>query len=309
MNDTSPNDRLAAHERLSTGALAAWARRCATHPWRVVGTWIGIIVLLIVLVATIGGTLRDEFTIPGSDTQKRDRPDQGRVRQQAGLGAQHRLRRAARAAARHARAQGGDRGGGREAQAHRVQAEERQGPAWSASTTRSVPTDVLEERPHRLRRGAVQQGDHPGATRSRSSTSRTPSARRRSSPRASRPSTTARPSQPPIKQGLPELLGFLAAIIVLLIVFRTFVAMLIPILLAHHGAGDRVPPALHPRRADRHQHDHADPRLDDRPRRRHRLLALHRHALQAAAPRRPLADGRGRRGRRRRRAARCSSPA
>ena len=62
--------RRAAHERLSTGALAQWARACATHPWRVVGGWVGIVVLLVVLVATVGGSLRDEFEIPGSDTQK-----------------------------------------------------------------------------------------------------------------------------------------------------------------------------------------------------------------------------------------------
>src|SRR3954468_1567814 len=62
--------RRAAHERLSTGALARWARACATHPWRVVFSWIGIIVVLIALVATIGGGLRDKFEIPGSDTQK-----------------------------------------------------------------------------------------------------------------------------------------------------------------------------------------------------------------------------------------------
>ena len=37
---------------------------------------------------------------------------------------------------------------------------------------------------------------------------------------------------PPIQQGTPELLGLLAAILVLLVVFRTFVAMLIPIVLA-----------------------------------------------------------------------------
>ena len=37
---------------------------------------------------------------------------------------------------------------------------------------------------------------------------------------------------PPIEQGTSELLGLLAAMIVLLIVFRTFVAMLIPILVA-----------------------------------------------------------------------------
>jgi RND superfamily putative drug exporter len=63
-------ERRAAHERLSTGALARWARACATHPWRVVGGWIGIVVLLVVLVATVGGSLKDQFEIPGSDTQK-----------------------------------------------------------------------------------------------------------------------------------------------------------------------------------------------------------------------------------------------
>jgi RND superfamily putative drug exporter len=62
--------RRAAHERLSTGALAGWMRACATHPWRVVFSWLGIVALLIVLVATVGGSLKDEFEIPGSDTQR-----------------------------------------------------------------------------------------------------------------------------------------------------------------------------------------------------------------------------------------------
>src|SRR3954464_15243471 len=64
------NGRRSAHERLATGALARWTRACATHPWRVVAGWIGIIAALILLVSTIGGSLRDEFEIPGSDTQK-----------------------------------------------------------------------------------------------------------------------------------------------------------------------------------------------------------------------------------------------
>jgi RND superfamily putative drug exporter len=63
-------ERQAAHERLATGGLARWARMCATHPWRVIGGWVGIVVLLIALVATVGGSLKDEFDIPGSDTQK-----------------------------------------------------------------------------------------------------------------------------------------------------------------------------------------------------------------------------------------------
>ena len=63
-------ERRAAHERLSTGALARWARATASHPWRVVISWLGILAVLIVLVATVGGSLKDEFEIPGSDTQK-----------------------------------------------------------------------------------------------------------------------------------------------------------------------------------------------------------------------------------------------
>src|SRR5215217_8758402 len=66
----APHERRAARERLSTGALASWARACATHPWRVIIGWVGIVAALIVLVGTIGGSLKDEFEIPGSDTQK-----------------------------------------------------------------------------------------------------------------------------------------------------------------------------------------------------------------------------------------------
>ena len=32
--------------------------------------WVGIIAGLILLVATVGGSLKDEFEIPGSDTQR-----------------------------------------------------------------------------------------------------------------------------------------------------------------------------------------------------------------------------------------------
>ncbi|HEV2903311.1 MAG TPA: MMPL family transporter [Gaiellaceae bacterium] len=62
--------RRLAHERLSSGGLARWMRACATHPWRVIISWLGIVAALIVLVATVGGSLKDEFEIPGSDTQK-----------------------------------------------------------------------------------------------------------------------------------------------------------------------------------------------------------------------------------------------
>jgi RND superfamily putative drug exporter len=70
MGMSEQQDRLAAHERLSTGALARWMRACAAHPWRVIITWIGIIAALVVLVGAVGGSLKDEFEIPGSDTQR-----------------------------------------------------------------------------------------------------------------------------------------------------------------------------------------------------------------------------------------------
>jgi putative drug exporter of the RND superfamily len=70
MGEQPVSDRRAAHERLATGGLARWARACATHPWRVVGAWGGIVVLLVILVIGVGGGLKDEFEIPGSDTQR-----------------------------------------------------------------------------------------------------------------------------------------------------------------------------------------------------------------------------------------------
>jgi putative drug exporter of the RND superfamily len=62
--------RLAAHERLSSGALASWMRANASHPWRVIVIWLAIIAALIFSVGAFGGSLKDEFEIPGSDTQK-----------------------------------------------------------------------------------------------------------------------------------------------------------------------------------------------------------------------------------------------
>ena len=48
----SEQDRLAAHERLSTERPARWMRACASHPWRVVSAGSAIIGVVVVLVAT-----------------------------------------------------------------------------------------------------------------------------------------------------------------------------------------------------------------------------------------------------------------
>src|ERR1043166_3514465 len=52
------------------GLLARLGRHFATHPWRTVFTWVGIVVVLIACGSAFGGKLIDEFKVPGSDFQK-----------------------------------------------------------------------------------------------------------------------------------------------------------------------------------------------------------------------------------------------
>jgi len=66
---TAPNveeERRLAH----TGALARMAGHFAHHPWRVIFSWLGIFVVLIGLNAAFHGKLINDFNIPGSDVQK-----------------------------------------------------------------------------------------------------------------------------------------------------------------------------------------------------------------------------------------------
>jgi putative drug exporter of the RND superfamily len=65
-------DQLIEEERklAHTGGLARFAGFCARRPWRVVGGWLGIVVVLIGLNAAFHGKLINDFKIPGSDTQK-----------------------------------------------------------------------------------------------------------------------------------------------------------------------------------------------------------------------------------------------
>jgi RND superfamily putative drug exporter len=51
------------------GALAALARACASHPLRTLAVWMTAFVALVLGANLFGGQLVNEFTIPGSDTQ------------------------------------------------------------------------------------------------------------------------------------------------------------------------------------------------------------------------------------------------
>ena len=183
-----------------------------------------------VLVATVGGELRDEFEIPGSDTQKAtDLIEAEFASEQGGvlnvvfaapegerLDTPERQAAIEEAIARLAVAG---------VRAHR-------GQGRPGERRRSVQRGhVLRRRPHRLRRGAV---------RSRRSRTRiaTPvvavqdAVRETVEPAGVTVEFNGEAEFPPIEQGTSEVLGLLAAIIVLLVVFRTFVAMIIPIALA-----------------------------------------------------------------------------
>ena len=70
-NPTTPDGPANEQIRLAhSGGLAHWARSCASHPWRVVGGWLGAVALLIVLNIAFHGTLVNEFKVPGTDFQK-----------------------------------------------------------------------------------------------------------------------------------------------------------------------------------------------------------------------------------------------
>jgi RND superfamily putative drug exporter len=227
--EPSNGERRAAHERLSTGALARWTRACATHPWRVVAGWIGILVVLIVLVGTVGGELRDEFEIPGSDAQKAT--DLLETQFASEQGAVLNLVFAA------------------------PQGERLDTPARKAAIEDAIAQlKTREFKPVDGKAGIESVGD-PFSKQTLSDDGRIAYAeaqfdqtiedKDRDAVVAVEDTVrdTVRPAGvtveyngeaefPPVEQGTSEMIGLLAAIIVLLIVFRTFTAMLIPIALA-----------------------------------------------------------------------------
>ncbi len=226
---TENGGRLAAHERLSTGTLARWTRLCATHPWRVVFGWLGIIVVLITLVATVGGSLRDEFDIPGSDTQKAtDLIESEFASEQGGVlnvvfaaPEGERLDTPARKSAIE------------DAIAHLKTQEFK--PTTDEAGVESVGDPFSEDTFSDNGRIAYAevQFDRVIFDEDREAVVAVEDyVREAVAPVGVTVEYNGDAEFPPIEQGTSELLGLLAAIIVLLVVFRTFVAMLIPVMLA-----------------------------------------------------------------------------
>jgi putative drug exporter of the RND superfamily len=59
----------AGHHDRHEGALARLGRAVANHPWRTLAAWLVAAVLIVAGSVTVGGTLADEFTIPDSEAQ------------------------------------------------------------------------------------------------------------------------------------------------------------------------------------------------------------------------------------------------
>jgi putative drug exporter of the RND superfamily len=223
------SDRRAAHERLSTGALARWARMCASHPWRVVGGWVGIVILLVVLVATVGGSLRDEFSIPGSDTQKAtDLIEKEFASEQGGV------LNLVFAAPPGQRLDTPERKAAVNAAIAKLKTSEFK-PTKDRAGIESVGNPFSKNTFSDDGRIAYAEAqfDRVIYTKDRDAVVRVEDAVRSTvQPAGVEAEFNGDAEFPPIEQGTQELLGLLAALIVLLVVFRTFVAAAMPIFLA-----------------------------------------------------------------------------
>jgi RND superfamily putative drug exporter len=227
--------RLSAHERLATGSLARWARACATHPWRVIGSWFGIIVVLIALVSTVGGGLRDEFEIPGSDTQRAtDLIESEFASEQGGV------LNIVFAAPEGERLDTPER----KAAIEKAMAELRAAPFAAKDGAEPVdgtpkltsvgdPFSQATFSKNGRIAYAEAQFDQTIEDKDREGVVAVQDAVREAvEPVGVTVEYNGEAEFPPIEQGVSELLGILAALVVLLIVFRTFVAAFIPIMLA-----------------------------------------------------------------------------
>jgi putative drug exporter of the RND superfamily len=221
--------RRAAHERPATGVLARWTRACATHPWRVIAGWLGIVLLLVVSVGAFGGQLRDEYGIPGSDTQRAtDLIESEFAAEQGGV------LNLVFAAPEGERLDTPQRKAAIEGAIARLKS-----PQFEPSEDRAGLESVGDP----LGKDAISDDGRIGYAEAqfdrviydddREAVVTVQDAVRETVEPAGVTVEYNGPAEvPPLEQGASEALGLLAAIIVLLLVFRTFAAMIIPIALA-----------------------------------------------------------------------------
>jgi RND superfamily putative drug exporter len=234
MTETSLTQPRAARERPSTGALSGMVRAFATHPWRVVVTWIAIVVVLVGLVATVGGSLRDEFDIPGSDTQKATDLIEAKFASEQGG-----VLNLVFAAPPGQRLDTPERKAAIESAVARLEsAEFDPTPDEAGIVSVGDPFDARTFSDGGRIAYAEAQFDQTIEPADRDAVVAVEDAVREAvAPAGVTAEFNGDAEFPPVEQGASEILGLLAAIVVLLIVFRTFSAMLIPIGLAIAAVG------------------------------------------------------------------------
>ena len=221
--------RTSAHERLSTGTLARWARACATHPWRVVFAWVGIVAGLIFLVATIGGSLKDEFSIPGSETQKATDLIKAEFSSEQGA-----VLNIVFAAPEGQRLDTPERKAAIQKAIARLRSPEfkpTDDKAGLESVANPFNKDTFSD-DGRIAYAEAQFNETIETEDRDEVVAVEDAVREEVEPAGVTAEFNGEAEFPPVEQGTSEALGLLAAILVLLVVFRTFVAMFIPIMLA-----------------------------------------------------------------------------
>ena len=226
---STPSSNLRAHERLSVGTWARWARFCATHPWRVVLSWVAIIFVLVGLVITVGGSLRDEFEIPGSDTQRATDLIESKFASEQGA-----VLNIVFAAPDGQRLDTPERRAAIEKAIALIQ----QAPYTPTADKAGIesagdPFDPSTFSENGRIAYSEAQFDQTIEDKDRDAVVAVEDAVRDTvTPVGVTVEYNGEAEFPPLEQGTSEGLGILAAIIILIIVFRTFVAMIIPIALA-----------------------------------------------------------------------------
>ena len=209
-------------------------RWCANNPWKVVLGWVAILVALVVLVATVGGSLKDEFEIPGSDTQRATDLIESEFASEQGS-----VLNLVFAAPEGQRLDTPERKAAIEGVIAKLQTSEF-APSGDKVGIDSVGDPFSEQTFADNGRIAYAEAQFNDVIESkdRSQVVAVQDAVRDAvAPAGVTAEFNGDAEFPPIEQGTQELLGFLAAFIVLLIVFRTFVATAIPIALAIVAVG------------------------------------------------------------------------
>jgi RND superfamily putative drug exporter len=214
---------------MATGALARWTRACATHPWRVIATWFVLTLALIATVFAFGGELRDEFEIPGSDTQRATDLIEAEFSSEQGA-----VLNVVFAAPRGERLDTPERKAAIEDTVALLQTDEfapTDDKVGLESVADPFEDDTISD-DGRIAYFQAQFNDVITDEDREQVVAVEDAVRETVAPAGIVAEFNGEAEFPPIEQGTSEGLGILAAILVLLVVFRTFVAASIPIALA-----------------------------------------------------------------------------